>query len=212
MPRSSKQSSQKKNKEEPLDSQTPKLKLPVKNAPPSWFTSSFNGNSLVKDPDTGFYVMGKNYSIKGFNAQRKLTFIQVLSEFGSLHSACRVVGIHYNTFSNHYRVDPEFKRQVDYSLNEGRVKQRGEIELTILENAKKSSGFMDRMAWLRHNFPGEYDDKRVVTHTVSPELLNRLEGAANKVENANTNANTLEDKRDEKIGSNGDVIDVEMVE
>ena len=142
-------------------------------------TSHFNGQSLVKDPETGFLGPGNNWSLAGFGSDRKLEYLKALMENPSPGYASKKIGINYHTFLNHYKSDPEFHKRVDFVMEESRHSHKGDIESTMLARAKSANGFMDRMAWLRRHFPGEYNDTRRVEHTVSESVLEKLEGLTN---------------------------------
>lgn len=142
----------------------------------------FKGKSLVRDPETGFLVSNHNYTLSGFTPERKKGFIEALKTVATPSAACRIIGIHYHTFQNHYKKDPDFRKQVDYSLNEGRWRQKGEFELAMIEHGKKINGFMWAMAWLRKHFPGEYSETKQVVHSIDEKLLDRLDRTAKTID------------------------------
>lgn len=162
----------------------------------SGITGHFNGQSLVRDSKTGFMNPGGNWAIAGFTSERKKDFLDALMENPSPGYACKKIQIAYNTYMNHYNSDPEFKKQVDFVFQESRYSHKGDIEMTMLSRAKSANGFMDRMAWLRRHFPGEYNDTRHVQHTVSDSVLEKLGGLSdsykvvNAIELKDTNEST----------------------
>src|SRR5580765_5430197 len=77
-------------------------------------TSNIQGTDFVTDPETGFLVSSGGYALAGFNPQKKLRFIELAEEFWpNITAICAGVGIHRQTYSNHYKLDDKFRELVD---------------------------------------------------------------------------------------------------
>jgi len=142
--------------------------------------TSVTGTTFVKDEETSFLAPTGNWKVNGFTPTRKIEFLKHLMKNPSPGYASKETGISYHCFMNHYKIDAEFKSQVDSTLRESIALNKGDIENTMLCRAKEPNGFMDRMAWLRRHAPGEYNETRKVEHSISPSTIEQMNSSTNK--------------------------------
>lgn len=135
-------------------------------------------SSLIKDEETGFMAHSGNWKVGGFTPERKLLFLENLMKNPSSGWAAKQAGTTYTTFLSHYQSDPEFKSRVDLAMTESKERHKGDIELTILSRAKEPNGFMDRMAWLRRHYAGEWSETKQVNHNLPPAFMDKVGGLA----------------------------------
>jgi hypothetical protein len=125
-------------------------------------------NALTVNSETGF-LESSGYSGATFDASRKLQFINLAEEHfkktGSmpdLVSVAEVVGVHPRTVENHLKSDEMFAE----AWRNVRLKGKWRLESKMYEYGLGKSGYMDRITWLRKEFPEEYNpDQRQVSST-----------------------------------------------
>lgn len=121
---------------------------------------------LVVDPKTGF-LTHDTPSHFGFDAQKKVAFIQLAKEYFDQHklwpdlaSLCKAVSVHPRTVDNHFAWDKAFKAAWDNI----KLPAKWAIESKMYEVAMTPKGYMDRITWLRHAYPEEYNPEYRVNH------------------------------------------------
>lgn len=123
-------------------------------------------NQLAVNPRTGYLESPNGVSGRNFDSAKKIQFLELAKKhidetgrFPKVTALCNVVGIGHYTLETHLKKDAIFAQDYREILLRGRA----ELEHVMFENGCKPQGFMDRMAWLRANFPETYDRQNVVT-------------------------------------------------
>lgn len=119
-----------------------------------------NGNSFEQDPVTGFLQPSVNYSVTGFTAEKKDTFLRYFENCGNIAASIDAVGLDRRTFYNALKIDKEFEQRYNMAL----FGMKGCLEGTMFHNGQKPNGYMDRITWLRRHFPDEYNPKTTIQH------------------------------------------------
>jgi hypothetical protein len=125
---------------------------------------------MVVNATTGYLEAGRNYKLTGFNSEEKIKFLEMYAKTGDISACMGALQHNPNTFQMHIRIDPKFK--ADFETVRRAMKH--ELEGVIFANAKTPKGFMDRMAWLRRNYPDEYGMKTTVEHKVNRQQIDSL--------------------------------------
>lgn len=122
-------------------------------------------NALSPNPKTGF-LESRNHSLAGFTSDKKQKFIELATQqaqmggMPSVPNLCKAVDIGNRTFYAHLKGDSEFRAAWEASLDliEDTLVQ------TMVTNAQRPSGYMDRITWLRAYRPGRWNpDARAQT-------------------------------------------------
>lgn len=87
----------------------------------------------------------------------KVEFLTTYYKTGNLTKSARSVGRHIAAFRQHVETDKAFA--VDFFNVKEAIKN--DLEETMLTNALKEKGYMDRITWLRTNFPQEYNPNAI---------------------------------------------------
>lgn len=89
--------------------------------------------------------------------EEKVQFLHTYYKTGNMTKSARSVGRDVQAFMQHTEKD------VAFALDFHNVKQaiKNDLEETMLTNALKEKGYMDRITWLRTNFPQEYNPNAV---------------------------------------------------
>ena len=137
---------------------------------------TYNGNTFVKDPETGLMHTGRD---NGFNLVRKKKFLEIAPQYWpDITLTCDLVGISKTAYKAHYMYDPVFRAKID-AINEGITDK---IEAAMAKYATQQGNFMDRIAWLRAHRGEKYNEKKIVqiqqlTKDKAEEKKLNLEGA-----------------------------------
>lgn len=122
-------------------------------------------NPLVPNPQTGF-LESRNHSLAGFTSDKKQKFIELataqaqMGAMPSIPNLCKTVDISNRTFYTHLKGDPSFKEAWDATLD----MIEDTLVSTMVGNAQRPSGYMDRITWLRAYRPGRWNpDARLQT-------------------------------------------------
>jgi hypothetical protein len=120
---------------------------------------AFNGNSLEKDPKTGFLQPAKNYQLVGFTGEKKLAFLELYKEKGDIAGAMKAIGLEASAFYNHVREDEAFRRAYLEVVESMENKISG-----VMYQKGKEGSFIHGIAWLRAHKPGKWGNKTVISH------------------------------------------------
>ena len=133
---------------------------------------------LTANAETGF--LESTNSLVTFSSERKLQLLQFAKEFlekngryPDITTLCNAVGICDNTFTRHLKFDTKFRE----AFKEIELKGRRILENVMFDRGITPGGYMDRITWLRHHFPDEYNPERNVNVTVDKKsTLDRFYG------------------------------------
>lgn len=114
---------------------------------------TMTGGSLGKKEEGDRYLSPlKNYNLTGFDNDAKIRFLDSYEKTGSITGSMKAVGFHSRVFYLHMGRDKQFRE--DFDLVQRAMKH--ELEGVMFNRGKKDNGFIDRIAWLRKNYPEEY--------------------------------------------------------
>lgn len=109
-----------------------------------------------------------------FDSVKKIQFLKLAHEIrertGSvptIASLCDAVGISLSAFQAHKKLDEQFNAQWRELLY--RVEDK--LIDTMYQNGLKSSGYMDRITWLRRHFPENWAPEQRITVTHSQQYI-----------------------------------------
>lgn len=86
-------------------------------------------------------------------AEEKVKFLENYYKTGNMTKSAKAIGRDIHAFRHHLQKDEVFA----LDFHNVKIAIKNDLEEVMLENALKDRGFMDRMAWLRTNFPQEYN-------------------------------------------------------
>jgi hypothetical protein len=117
---------------------------------------SMNGNTMLKDPETGMIYTSRS---GGLTIARKKKFLEIAAKYyPDITAICQIVGISKNAYRAHFNLDPVFREKM-LSFEEGITDK---IEARLASYAMEKSNFMDRIAWLRAHRGEKYNEKKLV--------------------------------------------------
>ena len=130
-----------------------------------------NGETFVKDEQTGFLTPKQHGSNITFGSESKKRWLEIFQETGNKGKACDSIGISYSTYLDHCKLDEAFSRAVKIAL----LKMHDNLESSFYKKGLESNnGFMFGMAWLRKNFPELWNPKTQITVNNQGETVNQL--------------------------------------
>lgn len=88
-----------------------------------------------------------------FDPERKAQFLALYKAKGlRCKATCNDLGLSFHTFQHHYRVDPEFRQNIDTIQAE----YAEELQAKSMQYAMEPKHFMDRCMQLRRLLPDQY--------------------------------------------------------
>jgi hypothetical protein len=140
-------------------------------------------NALQVNSETGFLESTGNAG-SAFDSSRKVQFINLAEEhfektgtMPDLVSLSGVVGVHPRTVDNHLREDEVFAQ----AWRNIRLKGKWKLESKMFEYGLTKSGYMDRITWLRKEFPEEYNPDIKIISNSDYSIVKSLADAFNSV-------------------------------
>lgn len=113
------------------------------------------------DPKTGYLMPYHKSDVShAILPEHKVKFLEIYTTVLNGKKAAKHLGFTWRGFRNEMDKDPKFR--ADFLEVKMGVKE--DIEEVMQANALTPKGFMDRMAWLRANFPEQYNPKATFTH------------------------------------------------
>lgn len=110
--------------------------------------------------DSGFLDTGSDSCISSFDAQKKLKFIELASQFWPNLSKCAdAVGVTVQTVYNHIKRDVKFCEEIK-RIKTAKLDELEQVAIDSGRDVKK--GFLDRAMILRAHRPELYDRAKVV--------------------------------------------------
>ena len=141
-------------------------------------SGNITGASLVVDPDTGFLMSTSGYSLEGFSPTKKIKAVALAYEFWPhIARICESVGIHRNTFTNHYKLDKKFCESID----DARERALDDAESAMRARSMAPGGFMDRIALLKAYRPERWDREHRVSITHDVQLTQSIASKARQI-------------------------------
>ena len=109
---------------------------------------------LKKDPETGFLCApGYKHCLTIQQKQTLLNLVQNNPHHSGIIEACKIVGIHTDTFYRHLRLDLKFQALLD----EMKKNCAYAVENTLYQCALDPKKTLDRLAYLRAFMPERYN-------------------------------------------------------
>jgi hypothetical protein len=139
----------------------------------------------VFHPKTGYLEPSFTWKSNGFDSDKKVKFLELYLQSGNISESMRLVGCSFNAFASHLRKDKKFAE--DFNLV--KLQQKHRLEEVMMQHGLKEKGFMDRIAWLRKNYPSEYGQKTTIEHRSNTKVIDSLYDNLNILE-----AEIVEDK------------------
>lgn len=125
----------------------------------------------------GNYILAPSEG--GITAKEKSDFLEKFYETGNETLSAKFVGRALPSLKYHFKLDPIF--HADFVAVKDAMKHN--LEQTMYQNGLTTRGFMDRMAWLRKNYPQEYNPN--ADHSKDPAAKDVVQELANKLKDYN---------------------------
>ena len=104
------------------------------------------------------------------SAESKADFLKRYFESGNLSASCRLAGCPRTVIGEAMTNDPVFHS--DFKATQDAMKHN--LEQTMYQNGLKEKGYMDRITWLRKNYPKEYNPDYVEKNENPMEAIREL--------------------------------------
>lgn len=102
--------------------------------------------------------------------ETKKAFLEIFYQSGNKSQAAKMAGLAVSSIHDAVKADKGFAK--DYYAVMGAMKHN--LEQTMYQNGLKEKGYMDRITWLRKNYPKEYNPNYVDKDNNPAEAIKEL--------------------------------------
>ncbi len=131
----------------------------------------------VVDERTGYLVNPNN--LRSITPAHKEAFLAAMLKLGNESEAAQSCGFSTRILAAHKRADKKFREDFQDTL----LKMKHILEGVMFIRAQNANGYMDRITWLRHHYPKEYDPKFISPTKDNKKVIDDLWNSLNNKDN-----------------------------